>query len=76
MWLFVDHIISDLQDDCRQIQVCVVKTLQLLDKDKNDNEITSNLEHAANKGSGIAAFMLWAQMKSKLSVRESHIYVK
>lgn len=58
-----------LQDSCRQIQVCVAKTLQLLDQQKHEEEMISYLTDAANQGSGIAAFMLWEQMKSKLSVR-------
>ncbi|KAL4239671.1 hypothetical protein ACF0H5_000477 [Mactra antiquata] len=56
------------KDDCKKIRVCVAKTLQLLDKDKHQDDITSYLNTAANDGSGIAAYMLWCDMKSKLSV--------
>lgn len=62
-----------LQDACRQIQVCVAKTLQILDKEKNEEEMLGYLTDAANQGSGIAAFMMWEHMKSKISVRSFHI---
>lgn len=47
----------------------MAKTLQLLDQEKHGEEMMSHLTDAANQGSGIAAFMLWQQMKSKVSVR-------
>ncbi|KAH3860757.1 cyclin-F-like isoform X2 [Dreissena polymorpha] len=55
-------------ESCRKIQVCVAKTLNLLDHNKHSAEISSYLDEAASLGSGIGAFMLWEQMKIKLSV--------
>jgi hypothetical protein len=50
------------------MEVCVAKTLQLLDQEKNNDEIVSYLEQAANQGSGIGAYMLWLHTKSTMSV--------
>ncbi|XP_045213462.1 cyclin-F-like isoform X2 [Mercenaria mercenaria] len=56
------------KDESRKMEVCVAKTLQLLDKDKNNDEIVSYLEQAASQGSGIAAYMLWSHTKCNFSV--------
>lgn len=56
------------KDEDRKIQVCVAKTLQILDREKNEEEILSFLDQAASQNSGIAAYMIWAQKKEKLSV--------
>lgn len=42
-----------------KIQICVVKTMLLIDKEENRQDAWSLLEAAANQGSAAAAFMLW-----------------
>ncbi|WAQ97413.1 CCNF-like protein [Mya arenaria] len=56
------------KNGCSKIQVCVAKTLQLLNRETHVADITSHLNIATSQGSGIAAFLLWEQMKSQTSV--------
>ena len=59
---------SIIQEESRKIQVCVAKTLQLLDNRPEENDPALYLQQAANQHSGIAAYMLWSQMKATLPV--------
>ena len=56
------------QEKCKKVQVCVAKTLNLLDSEGHEEEMSSYLNDAAQEGSGIAAYMLWSKMRSSLSV--------
>lgn len=55
---------------CRKIEVCIAKTLQLLDSEQNHSDMMSYLDQAASQRSGVAAFMLWSQLKSNLMVSD------
>ncbi|KAK3089144.1 hypothetical protein FSP39_001220 [Pinctada imbricata] len=50
---------EEKEADCRNICVCVAKTLNVLDEDDSQGEAGLYLSKAANHKSGIAAFMMW-----------------
>lgn len=56
--------------ECKKVEVCIAKTLQLLDSEQNQSDMVTYLKQASQKGSGIAAYMLWSHQKSSCMVSD------